>query len=196
MFHNIPEAMRARMRALEEIDARDRQDGTPRLQRLRQIRPQTGKFLALLAAGAPQGAFVEIGASAGYSTLWLALAARQAGRRITTFEVLPEKQALAQETYALAGVEDVVKLVGGDARDYLAQFEQIAFCFLDAEKEVYGDCYELVAPRLAPGGILAADNAINHAETLQPMIDRALADDRVAAMVAPVDNGLLLCRKL
>ena len=51
MFHNIPEAMMARMRALEEIDARDRQDGTPRLQRLRQIRPQTGKFLALLAAG-------------------------------------------------------------------------------------------------------------------------------------------------
>ena len=196
MFHDIPQAMLARMRQLEEIDARDRRDGTPRLQRLRQIPRQTGRFLALLAAGAPAGEFVEIGASAGYSTLWLALAARHLGRRVTTFELLPEKQALARETYGLAGVEDVVQLVGGDAREHLPHYEQIAFCFLDAEKDVYADCYELVVPRLTPGGLLAADNAINHRESLQPVIDHALADPRVAGMVVPIDNGLLLCRRL
>ena len=53
MFHNIPEEILARMRQLEEIDAQDRADGTGRMQRLRQIPPETGKFLALLAAGAP-----------------------------------------------------------------------------------------------------------------------------------------------
>lgn len=197
MFHDIPAAMRVRMAALEAIDARDRQDGTPRLQRLRQIRPQTGRFLALQALRAPQeGAIVEIGASAGYSTMWLALAARHLGRTVTTFEVLEAKQALARETFEAAQVGDLVRLVGGDARDHLAQFEAIAFCFLDAEKEVYADCYELVIPRLVRGGMLVADNAINHAPTLQPMIDRALADTRVAAMVAPIDNGLLLCCKL
>lgn len=196
MFHNIPQTIQARMQALEEIDARDRRDGTPRMERLRQIRPQTGRFLALLAAGAPAGAFVEIGTSAGYSTLWLSLAARYLGRRVTTFELLLEKQALARQTFAQAGVEDVVTLVGGDAREHLARFEEIAFSFLDAEKEVYGDCYDLVVPRLVRGGLLVADNATNHAATLQPMIDHALADERVAAMVAPVDNGLLLCRKL
>lgn len=196
MFHIIPQPILQRMRALEEIDARDRRDGTPRQERLRQIPPQTGKFLALLAAGAPQGQILEIGASAGYSTLWLALAARRLGRRVTTFEVLPEKQALARETYALAGVEGVVDLIGGDARDYLPGYDEIAFCFLDAEKEVYLDCYELVVPRLAPAGLLVADNAVNHRETLQPFLDRALDDERVAAMVLSVDNGLLLCRKL
>ena len=70
-----------RMRILEEQDAADRVDGTPRLERLRQIPPETGRFLALMLAGAPQGEVLEIGTSAGYSTLWLTLT----GRPVTTF---------------------------------------------------------------------------------------------------------------
>jgi caffeoyl-CoA O-methyltransferase len=53
MFHSIPPSVLARMKYLEQIDANDRRDGTPRLRRLRQIPPETGKFLALLAAAAP-----------------------------------------------------------------------------------------------------------------------------------------------
>jgi caffeoyl-CoA O-methyltransferase len=196
MFHNIPQPILDRMRYLEEIDTQDRQDGTPRLQRLRQIPPETGRFLALLAAGAPQGAWIEIGTSAGYSTLWLALACRAAGRTLTTFEVLEEKAALARETFHLAEVEDTVTLVAGDARGHLANRGDIAFCFLDAEKEVYAACYELVVPRLVAGGLLAADNAISHQETLQPLLDRALSDERVDALIVPIGKGELVCRKV
>lgn len=195
MFHSIPEAMQQRMAELEAIDARDRGDGTPRLQRLRQIPPETGRFLALLAANAPVGRWVEVGTSAGYSTLWLALAARVAGAHITTFELLPEKVALAQDSFVQAAVSDVVTLVAGDARSYLPEFDGIGFCFLDGEKEVYADCYELVVSRLLPGGLLVADNAINHRETLQPVLDRALADPCVDALIVPIGKGELLCRK-
>ena len=195
MFHDIPQPILDRMRHLEGIDTQDRQDGTPRLQRLRQIPPETGKFLALLAAGAPQGAWIEVGTSAGYSTLWLALACRETGRTLTTFEVLDEKVALARETFRQAQVEDVVTLVAGDARGHLAGCQDIAFCFLDAEKEIYADCYELVVPRLVEGGLLVADNAINHQATLQPMLDRALSDERVDALIVPVGKGELICRK-
>lgn len=69
MFNEIPEKILSRMRELEEIDRRDRGDGTPRLQRLRQIPPETGRFIAVLAAAAPDGDCIEIGTSAGYSTL-------------------------------------------------------------------------------------------------------------------------------
>ena len=69
MFHNIPEKIRKCMEYLEEIDSKDRNDGTSRLRRLRQIPPETGKFLSILAASAPKGKFIEIGTSAGYSTL-------------------------------------------------------------------------------------------------------------------------------
>ncbi|MCB9420268.1 MAG: O-methyltransferase [Ardenticatenaceae bacterium] len=196
MFHTIRQSIQDRMHYLEQIDAQDRLDGTPRLQRLRQIPSETGQFLALLAAGAPEGTFIEIGTSAGYSTLWLAIACELRGQTITTFEVLPEKVALARETFAAAQVEEVINLVAGDAREHLAQYEEIAFCFLDAEKEVYGACYEMVVPRLVPGGLLVADNAINHRQTLQPMLNRALDDERVDALIVPIGNGVLVCRKI
>ena len=196
MFHNISTEISARMRELEKLDAEDRVDGTPRLRRLRQIPPQTGQFIALLAAQAPAGALVEVGTSAGYSTLWLSLACRVRGRRLTTFEVLDDKVALARDTFRAARVDDIVDLVHGDARKHLAAMSDIAFCFLDAEKEIYGDIYELVVPRLVSGGVLVADNAINHRETLQPMLDRALTDVRVDAMIVPIEKGELVCRKL
>ena len=99
MFNDIPAAIIERMRYLEVIDAKDRQDGTERLQRLRQIPAETGKFIAMLAATAPEGDCIEIGTSAGYSTMWLAIACRTHGRQITTFEVMEEKIKLAKETF-------------------------------------------------------------------------------------------------
>lgn len=196
MFHAIPDAIAARMRFLEERDAQDREDGTPRLRRLRQIPPETGRFIALLAASAPEGRFIEIGTSAGYSALWIALACRLRGQRLTTFEVLEEKVALATQTFAAARVEDTVTLVAADALSQIAGLDGISFCFLDAEKEVYRDCYEAVVPRMVPGGLLAADNALSHGDALAPMLDRALADERVNALIVPVGKGVLLCRAL
>lgn len=196
MFHDIPQNILDRMHTLEDLDARYRRDGTPRMQRLRQIPPEIGRFVSLLAAGAPAGSWLEIGTSAGYSALWLALACRQAGARLTTFEVLEDKARLAEETFRLAGVQDVVELVMGDARAHLESYHDVAFCFLDAEKEIYGDCYDLVVPHLVRGGLLVADNAINHRETLQPMLDRALSDERVDALIVPIGKGELVCRKI
>lgn len=195
MFHNIPSEMLDRMQELEGWDEKDRADGTPRLERLRQIPPETGRFLALWAAAAPDGAYLEIGTSGGYSALWLALACRAAERNLTTFEVLPQKAALARDTFAQAGVGDVVRLVEGDFLEHADEFDEVGFCFLDAEKEVYRACYDAVVPRLVTGGILIADNAINHRETLQPMLDAALADDRVDALIIPIGKGELVCRK-
>jgi len=118
------------------------------------------------------------------------------GKTIQTFEVLPEKAKLARETFQVARVEKMINLVEGDVRNYFSQFENIAFCFLDAEKEIYSECYEAIIPKLIKGGILVADNAINHQETLKPMLDRALADERVDAMIVQVGKGVLVCRKI
>ena len=196
MFHDIPTAIEERMRYLVSMDEKDRLDGTPAARRLRQIPPETGKFIALLAATAPQGPYLEIGTSAGYSTLWLTLACRETGRKLATFEVLEEKIRLARETFKTAGIEETVELVVGDARKYLHNYKDISFCFLDADKEVYFDCYEKIVPDLVKGGLLVADNATTHKEVLTPMLDRALNDERVDALVVPIGSGLLVCRKL
>lgn len=187
--------MIARMQELEQIDLRDRADGTPRMKRLRQIPSEVGRFISLLAAVAPIGRCVEIGTSAGYSTLWLALACRAVGRKITTFEILDEKAELARQTFETAGVTDVVELVYGDALNLLPECKDIGFCFLDGEKEIYDRCYEAVVPRMVSGGILVADNAINHEATLRPMLDRALHDERIDALIVPIGKGELVCRR-
>jgi len=195
MFHEIPEAMLARMRELERIDSIDRIDGTPRMKRLRQIQPEVGRFIAILAATAPRGRCIEIGTSAGYSTLWLALACRATGRKIATYEILPEKAELARRTFDAAGVWDAVEFVDGDAMGHLPNLRDIAFCFLDAEKEIYDRCYEAVVPSMVPGGIFVADNAISHQAALRPMLDRVMQDERVDALIVPIGKGELVCRR-
>ncbi len=196
MFHNIPQAIAERMHYLERLDAKDRGDGTPRDRRLRQIPTETGKFLALLAAGAPEGTWIETGTSAGYSTLWLTLGCRETGRKIVTFEMSEEKARMAEETFKSAGVETMVALIIGDAREYLENYKNVSFCFLDAEKEVYQDCYEAVIPNMVSGGLLVADNVISHREELKPMLNRALKDQRVDALIVPIGKGELVCRKI
>lgn len=196
MHNKIPEVVRNRMKFLEKIDAEDRVNGTPRMQRLRQIPPLVGKFLSILAASSPKGKFIEIGTSAGYSTMWIALACMERGNKIRTFEILEEKIKIAKETFLQSKMDNYVELIEGDARDYLKEEKNISFCFLDAEKEVYEDCYDLIIPNLVKGGLLIADNAINHYKTLKPMIDKALSDERVDALVVPIGKGELLCRKV
>jgi predicted O-methyltransferase YrrM len=195
MFNDLDVDVREAMRELEARDERDRDDGTPHLERLRQITPDTGRFIALWAASAPAGAWIEIGTSAGYSALWLAQAARISGRTLTTYEILPEKARLARETFARTQVTDVVHLVEGDFLDHADEVDEVAFCFLDAEKDVYEACYDVLVPKMVPGAILIADNFTSHRDELQSLLERVLVDDRVDAMVATVGKGELVCRR-
>jgi predicted O-methyltransferase YrrM len=196
MFHDLPEAIQEQMTALEEIDTQDRQDGTPQVKRLRQIPPATGKFLAFIAISAPEGAWLEIGTSAGYSALWLSIAAKQVGVKLITFELLPEKAELARKTFKAAKVGDVVELVHGDARGHVGDYGEVAFCFLDAEREMYSTFYDLVIPNLVTGGLFIADNAISHQDDLQEFLTKAQEDERLDSLILPVGKGLLVCRRI
>ena len=137
-----------------------------------------------------------MGTSGGYSSLWLSLACKERGDHLTTFEILEEKVARANETFQAAEVSGQIQLIHGDARQVISGYADVAFCFLDAEKDVYLDVYEKVMPNLVPGGILAADNAINHADKLADFLVRTENDIRVDALVVPIGKGILVCRKL
>jgi caffeoyl-CoA O-methyltransferase len=193
MFHNIPPKILSRMTYLEELDAQDRNDGTPHLQRLRQIPPETGKFLAMQARLAPMGHFIEIGTSAAYSTLWLSLAAKERGQTISSYEVLIEKYNLALETVKLTSTQEWIDLKFGNALESIPHLQDIAFCFLDAEKKDYKEYYTQIIPRMVQGGIFLADNVISHYEDVKPMLDIALQDPLVDALIVPIGKGLLMC---
>jgi len=196
MFSEITKKIAERMKFLEAIDKKDRADGTPRLQRLRQIPPETGKFIALIASNCPEGEFIEIGTSAGYSTLWLSLVAKEKNIKIKTFEILPEKIKLAKETFKQTGVEDYVDLIEGDFLEYADKLNNVAFCFLDAEKDIYEKCFDLVSPKMVKHGFIIADNAIDHYEEIKPMMDKASIDMGFDTLSVPIGKGEFICRKL
>jgi len=196
MLSNIPPRILRRMTYLERLDAEHRRREVRHFDRLRQVPPATGRFLAILAASAPGGRYLEIGTSGGYSTLWLSLACLEKKRRITTFEMSEDKVRLARETFRSAGIENLVDLVEGDARKHLKAYKRVSFCFLDAEKHHYLDCYNLVVPNMVHGGLLVVDNVASHREAAGPMVRKALKDGRVDALVVPLGSGLLLARRL
>jgi predicted O-methyltransferase YrrM len=197
MFHKIPKPILDRMKELEEIDTQDRQDGTPRIKRLRQVPPETGKVLAFLAYTVPtQGAWLEIGTSAGYSALWLSLAAKEKNKTLYTYELLPEKATLARVTFKQAKVEKLIELKNGDARGHVGDFGEVAFCFIDCEKEMYADIFELVAPNLVVDGLVVVDNVISNKKELEDFVARVEADTELDTVILPVGKGLMVSRKL
>lgn len=196
MFRDIPQAVEATQGQLKALEAWRKAQGMERQRLLRQIPPETGKLLAILLAGAPAGDAVEVGAGAGYSGLWLALACRATGRRLRTFELDPAKAELARQSFAAADVLDVVEFSEGDALAGLEAAKALSFCFIDAERGMARMAYELALPRLPRGGLLCVDNAIGHAAEFQDFLDDAVLDPRVDALIAPIGSGLLVCRKV
>jgi len=198
MFNQIPSAILARMQYLEDRDKKEMlgKVDIQHFDKLRQIPPETGRFISLIAACSPKGRWLEIGTSAGYSALWLALACKNMGTKLTTFELDLQKIELANETFLQCNVKEYIELVEGHVLEQLSNYTEISFCFLDTEKELYLECYEKIILNMIPGGILLADNVISHQADLQPMIDRALSDERVDSMVVPVGQGILMSRKI
>ena len=188
MFHDISADMRQVMRALEEETARDQPS-------LRSVSEDVGRCLSLLAMSAPRGAFLELGSSGGYSSLWLSLAARAKGVTLTTVDLDEKKFALARENISRAGAEGTVQVVHGDAFDYATRFEEIAFCFSDIEPpELNAKVYEKVVPRLVPGGWLVIDN-VTSPRVQTALLNRAQTDTRVDCVLLPFPKGDLICRK-
>jgi predicted O-methyltransferase YrrM len=196
-MHRVPAAVQATMASLEARDAADRVDGTPQSRRLRSIAPEVGPFLVTLALAVRARTIVEIGTSAGYSTLWLAVAAARIGGRIITFEIDPAKIEQARATFATADVEDLVDLRPVDGAVGLAELKGSAdLLFLDSEKEDYLRMLDPAIESLRAGGLLIADNLTSHAADLAGFREAALADPRLSGLVVPIGRGELVAVRL
>jgi len=182
---------------LERHDAREREQGAPRAERLRQVTPEVGRFLHTLVLATRPRSIVEVGTSGGYSTVWLATAARAVGAAVVTLEIDPVKVLRATASLREAGVDGVATIVEGDAFAYLRERrEPVDFVFLDAEKEDYTAFLELIVPLLPPGGLLVADNLTSHADELAEFRRRAESDPRLSAVVVPIGRGELVAAKI
>lgn len=136
------------------------------------VPPDDGRVLRLLAEATGARNVVELGTSNGYATLWFCLALRTTGGKITTFEIDPERVALAKENFERAGISKLVTIVEGDAHKTVAQLtEPIDIVYLDADKRGNLDYLSKLLPLVRPGGLLIAHDAIDSAERMRDYLD-------------------------
>jgi predicted O-methyltransferase YrrM len=129
----------------------------------------------IIARGATR--ILELGTSYGYSTLFLADAARHTGGRVITMDVAADKQDYARRELSGAGLDAVVDFQTGDALELLeAAPGPFDFVLLDIWKDVYVPAFEIFRHKLVERAIIAADNM------LQPEMARPDAEKYRAAV--------------
>ena len=133
---------------------------------------------------------LEIGGSRGYSTIWLAAAARILGGRVVSLELDPRKADAWRRNIADAGLEECAELLEGDATKLLPGLEDgFDVVFLDAWKDDYETYFELARTKLEPGGVVVADN-VGSNPVVQAYAARRQADPSVVSVTVLVGNGL------
>jgi predicted O-methyltransferase YrrM len=165
--------------------------------RMLNITRDTGEFLAMLIRATLARRVLEIGTSNGYSTLWLASAARAIGGSVTTVEFSDYKVGLAPKNFSRSGLAAYISLVHDDAGRVLDRSADSAFdfIFLDSERPEYPGWWPNLKRVLRPGGLLVVDNATSHPEEMAPFIALVEADTSFTTSLVPVGNGEFMAVK-
>ena len=187
----------ARKRMADELLAASREHDAAqadRLDRFRNVEPETAELLAVLIRATGARRILELGTSNGYSTIWLADAAQATGGRVVSADVDATRTALARGNLTAAGLDGWVELRCEDAGALLATAPEEAweFVFLDAERPAYPGYLPDLLRTLAPRGVLAIDNVLSHAQELVEFTALIEREPRLAQTVVPVGAGLRL----
>jgi predicted O-methyltransferase YrrM len=160
---------------------------------------EAGILLYLLTTGAQSRRILELGTSYGYSTVWLAAAARATGGKVLSLELRDFKIEHARQALTRAGLSTRVEFHQGDCLETLKSLPgPFDFVLLDVWKDLYLPCFELVHPKLAPGAIIAADNMLLP-EIVRPQAEayrkRVRAAGDLDSVLIDVGNGIEISRK-
>ena len=189
----LDERIRSVLARLEEEDADERARGLPSSERARQVARTTGQFLFALVAPQTDCEVLEVGASRGYSTIWIAAGVRYLGGRVLSLENDPAKCDAWRRNIAEAGLEEWAQLVEGDAFETLPGVDDVFdIVFLDAEKDDYERLFELARGKVEPGALFVADNVLSHEDTLRAYSRARQADPALESVTVPLDRGLEL----
>ena len=172
-----------------------------------QISPEQGLFLKLLVGVTRSRRVLEVGTFTGFSSLMMALAGAE---RVVCLDVSEEFTSIARRYWAEAGLDHVMDLRLGPALKtlpLLGDDEVFDFVFIDADKGNYLRYFELVMPRLEPGGLIAVDNTLWSGQVLDQSDESpntvamrkfnasVARDDRVEVVIIPIGDGMTLIQK-
>jgi len=181
------------MSSLSDEDMRRRLD-----EMLLPVGRAAGTLMNLIIKESEAKRILEVGSSYGYSTTWLAEAARATSGKVTSLELKVEKTEYARAQLARAGLNGYVEFHIGDALTSLAKLPgPFDFVLIDLWKDLYVPVFDLLHPKLAQGAIVIADNMLYpdsarvHARAYRERV-RAARD--MTTVLLNVGNGLEVSR--
>ena len=162
------------------------------------VGPDTGALLNSLAKGVRATNILELGTSYGYSTIWLAEAAKANGGKVTTCELAPHKQEHARKSLTAAGLIEHVDLRTGNALEIIPTVpDGIDFVLVDLWKNLYVPCLELFFPKLKPGAVIVADNMLRPKQSREDALAYRRAVRKkpgITSVLLPMGSGLEVSR--
>ena len=168
-----------------------------------------GRILKMLVRMIQPQRVLEIGTFVGYSALCMAEGLTEGGH-VDTIEIDDELEEFIREQLAKSPFEERITLHIGDALQVIPQLDTtFDLVFIDADKRLYRDYYELVLPRLKSGGFILADNTLwdgkvlidkpesNDYQTIaiKAFNDFIATDNRIEKVILPLRDGLTLIMK-
>jgi caffeoyl-CoA O-methyltransferase len=169
-----------------------------------------GRLLAFFSQMIRPSYVLEVGTYTGYSALCLAEGLRPDGR-LVTIEANEELAARIRRYFAASEWASQLELkIGAGLAIIPTLFEGIDLAFIDADKANYLAYYEAILPKIQTGGYLIADNVLWSGKVTEALTNRkldkdtralhafnqhCLEDPRVEALLLPIRDGLMICRK-
>ena len=175
-----------------------------------------GRVLSMFSQMIQPKRILELGTFTGYSALCLAEGLSDNGMLIT-IEHNDEMEDSIRRNLALSPLGEKIKLVIGDAKDTLKNFELrikdfdlgegFDLVFIDADKKEYCTYLDLVLPLMREGGWILADNTLWDGHIIDPAYDKdkqtiglrdfndkVMADERLEKVILPLRDGLTIIR--
>ncbi|XP_031251117.1 uncharacterized protein LOC116109005 isoform X1 [Pistacia vera] len=179
-----------------------------------QASPDQAQLLAMLVQILGAQRCIEVGVYTGYSSLAIALVLPESGCLVAC-ERDARSLDVAKKYYELAGVSHKVNVKHGLAADALkslilnGEASSYDFAFVDAEKRMYQEYFELLLQLVRVGGVIVIDNVLWHGKVADPMQvndnktisirnfnESLMEDKRVSISMVPIGDGMTICRKL
>lgn len=177
-----------------------------------QVSPEQAQLLAMLVQILGAERCIEVGVYTGYSSLAIALVLPESGYLVAC-ERDSKSLEVAKRYYKQAGVSHKVDVKHGLASDALkslilnGESGSYDFAFVDAEKRMNQEYFELLLQLVRTRGVIVIDNVLWHGKVADPLVNDArtvsirnfnkniMEDKRVSISMVPIGDGITICRK-
>ena len=147
---------------LQKIEQRAIEDNVPI------IRKEMESFLRVMLTIKQPLNVLELGCAIGYSAILMSEYLPEGGH-ITTIENYDKRIVEAKANIQMAGLENKITLLEGDAMEVMKDLEdeKYDFVFMDAAKAQYINFLPEVMRLMKPGAILIADNVLQDGDIIE-----------------------------